>query len=75
MPSNRHPRPAAGRAINIQWYTEKMKKLPSVTLARATAKDIDTFLELERSVDGTPIYSAMTDRNEALAEIEKVSCI
>lgn len=69
--ATRSPRPAAGRAINIRWYTEKMEKLPLITLARATAKDIDTFLELERSVDGTPIYSAMIDRNEALAEIEK----
>ena len=40
-------------------------------LKRATTKDVDAFLDIERSVDGTPTYSAMTYRNEALAEIEK----
>ncbi|MGD0328774.1 MAG: N-acetyltransferase [Minisyncoccia bacterium] len=42
-----------------------------VILERATAKDVDTFINIERSVDGSSIYSAMTNRDETLAEIEK----
>jgi len=43
----------------------------TITLERATAKDIEMYLEIERSVDGTPTYSAMTNRDEALTEFEK----
>ena len=42
-----------------------------ITLERATAKDIDEYLDIERSIAKTPIYSPMTDRDEELEEIEK----
>lgn len=45
--------------------------LPSLTFERATDKDIDAFLELERSVENLRIYSAITNRDEALAEIRR----
>lgn len=39
-------------------------------LKRATAKDVDEYLDIERSIDGTPTYLATTDPKEALAEIK-----
>lgn len=48
-----------------------MSNLEGLEFVRATQDDIDDFLELERSVDGLPTYSAMTDRAEALEEIRK----
>ncbi|HQT82559.1 MAG TPA: GNAT family N-acetyltransferase [Candidatus Paceibacterota bacterium] len=47
-----------------------IERPPSLTLERATEKDVDAFLDLERSVANLRTYSAVTDRGEALAEIE-----
>jgi len=42
-----------------------------ITLERTTVKDVDVFLDTERSVDGSPTYSAMTYRDDALTAIKK----
>jgi len=42
-----------------------------ISFKRITIDDVDDFLELERTVDGSSIYSAMTDRREAIEEIAK----
>jgi len=46
---------------------EKIK----LNLKRAAIEDIDRFLDLEKLAAGTLIYSAMTDRKDALDEISK----
>jgi ribosomal protein S18 acetylase RimI-like enzyme len=45
---------------------EKVK----INLRRAEAGDIDDILALEKSLDGTKIYSALTDRKELEEEIK-----
>jgi len=42
-----------------------------INLRRATLEDIDKILELEKSLDGTKIYSALTDKTELTNEINK----
>ncbi|MFA6189963.1 MAG: GNAT family N-acetyltransferase [Candidatus Staskawiczbacteria bacterium] len=37
-----------------------------IKLRRAGGKDIDEILKIEKSVDGTKIYSALTDRNDVM---------
>ena len=44
--------------------------MKNLTLERATIKDVDTFLELERSIGNVSTYSAMTNREEALEEMK-----
>lgn len=51
----------------------KHDREPHVTLERATADDVDTFLEIEKSAEGSRTYSATTNREEALAELQ--NCI
>lgn len=41
----------------------------SIIFERATEKDVDTYLDIERSIDGTPTYLATTSPEEALEEI------
>ena len=40
-----------------------------ISLRRATAKDVNNILELEKNLDGTKIYSALIDRKELEEEI------
>src|SRR3989338_6988692 len=42
-----------------------------IELKRLTEADVEDYISLEKSVDGTKIYSAMTDRKEALEDIRK----
>ncbi|MFA5747280.1 MAG: GNAT family N-acetyltransferase [Candidatus Paceibacterota bacterium] len=42
-----------------------------IELKRAVIADIDKFLGLEKLAAGTPIYSAMTDKEDAFNEISK----
>jgi ribosomal-protein-alanine N-acetyltransferase len=42
----------------------------AIDLKKATPDDIDILLSIERSVDGIKTYSAMTDREEFLAELK-----
>ena len=42
-----------------------------ISFKKITIDDVDDFLALERTVDGSIIYSAMTDRQEAVEEITK----
>lgn len=48
----------------------RKETIPSFTYERATEKDADAFLELERSAEGSPTYSPTIDPAEALTEIE-----
>lgn len=41
-----------------------------MNLRRATSNNIETLLSLEKSVEGVKTYSAMTDREEFLAELK-----
>ena len=47
----------------------KLKAIEKISLRRATLEDVDSILEIEKSLDGTRIYSALTDRNEVIREI------
>mgnify|MGYP001588459236 CR=1 FL=1 len=40
------------------------------SLAKTTKEDLEVFIELEKSVAGSKVYSPMLDREEALREIE-----
>lgn len=42
-----------------------------ISFRKITIDDVDDFLALERTVDGSIIYSAMTDRQDAIEEIAK----
>ena len=60
-----------------EWYTEEMEKpssrkenFPLLSFERASVKDIETFVEIERSVGNSPTYSPTIDSEEALTEIE-----
>ena len=44
--------------------------MPTITLHRATPDDLDTFIELEKSVAHLKVYSSITDRSEAREEIQ-----
>lgn len=41
-----------------------------INLRKAAPNDIETLLSLEKSVDGVKTYSAMTDKEEFLAELK-----
>jgi ribosomal protein S18 acetylase RimI-like enzyme len=49
----------------------KKEEFPSLTFERATEKDAEMFLDLERSALDSPTYSPTTDPAEALEELEK----
>jgi ribosomal protein S18 acetylase RimI-like enzyme len=42
-----------------------------INFKRATIQDVDKFVDLEKSVAGTSVYSAMTERQDAVDEITK----
>ncbi len=50
---------------------ERFAENEPIVLHKATAQDVDDFLVLENSVDGTHTYSAMTNREEALKDFEE----
>ncbi len=41
-----------------------------INLRRAKVEDVDDILKVEKSVDGIKVYSALTDRNEAVEDIK-----
>ena len=41
-----------------------------ITFKRATIEDIDTILKIEKDLDNTETYSALTNKNDAIEEIE-----
>lgn len=50
---------------------KREESIHPLSFERATAKDFETFLEIERSVGDSRTYSPTTDPKEALEEIEK----
>lgn len=63
--------------LTPEWYTKKMEKLntkreefPILSFERASSKDFETFIEIERSVGDSSTYSPTIDKEEALEEIE-----
>jgi ribosomal protein S18 acetylase RimI-like enzyme len=43
-----------------------VESLPAVELVRAKTEDLETYIELEKSIGDTKTYSSMTDPSEAL---------
>ncbi|MHB9019994.1 MAG: GNAT family N-acetyltransferase [Minisyncoccota bacterium] len=46
------------------------KEITVIDLKKATSDDIEELLTFERSVDGVKTYSAITDKEEFLAELQ-----
>lgn len=44
--------------------------MPDITFRKATTKDIDKFIEIEKTAVGLKVYSGITNREEAKKEIE-----
>jgi len=42
----------------------------SISLQKASEQDLETYLEIEKSVAGDKTYSAITDKDEALEELK-----
>lgn len=47
------------------------ESLKNISLRKATQKDVDILITLEKSVDGVKTYSAMTESEEMLEELKK----